>query len=58
MIPVLIIITLMSILFLYIVAGKRRATQKFWVIMGLIFGPLAIPFVFFSKAKEKKEKSE
>jgi hypothetical protein len=53
MIPVLIIITLGSILFLYMVAGKRDPSKKIWVIMGLLFGPLAIPFVFFSKTKEK-----
>jgi hypothetical protein len=33
----------------YSVAKKRNAKVSFWVVMGALFGPLAIPFVFFSK---------
>lgn len=33
----------------YSVAKKRNAKVSFWVVMGVLFGPLAIPFVFFSK---------
>ncbi len=33
----------------YSVARKRGARVPFWVVMGALFGPLAIPFVFFSK---------
>jgi hypothetical protein len=35
----------------YSVAKKRKAKVSFWVVMGALFGPLAIPFVFFSKPK-------
>jgi len=55
MIPVLIIITLGSIVLLYLVAGKRGANKKFWVIMGMLFGPLAIPFVFFARPEKEPE---
>ena len=57
MIPFLIIITLCSILFVYLIAEKRAENKKFWVIMGLFFGPLAIPFVFFSKTKVNRNES-
>ena len=33
----------------YSVAKKRGAMVSFWVLMGALFGPFAIPFVFFSK---------
>lgn len=33
----------------YSVAKKRKANIPFWVVMGSLFGPLAIPFVCFSK---------
>lgn len=33
----------------YSVAKKRKASKPFWVVMGALFGPLAIPFVFFAK---------
>jgi len=53
MLAVLIIITIGSIFFLYVVAGKRGASRKFRVMMGLLFGPLAIPFIFFSRRKKR-----
>jgi len=31
------------------VARRRGAEAAFWTAMGLAFGPLAIPFVLFSK---------
>ena len=30
-------------------AKSRGANPVFWGVMGIIFGPLAIPFVFFAK---------
>jgi uncharacterized protein (DUF2062 family) len=36
------------------VAKKKRANLPFWVFMGSIFGPFAIPFVFYSKPKPRK----
>jgi len=38
------------------VAKKKGLSQRYWQVMALIFGPLAIPFVLFAKpASEKKE---
>ena len=35
----------------YAVAKKRGAKTAYWALMGFLLGPLAIPFVFFSKPK-------
>jgi hypothetical protein len=35
----------------YWVAKKRGANVPYWVVMGALIGPFAIPFVFFSKPK-------
>ena len=34
---------------LYLIAEKRGANKNFWAMMGFLFGPLALLFVFFSK---------
>ena len=47
----LIIITIFFGALLYFIAAKRHADRTFWMIMGLLFGPLAIPFVFMAKQK-------
>ncbi len=39
----------------YFIAAKRGASKKFWLIMGLVFGPFAIPFVFFAKTNKSKQ---
>ena len=39
---------------LWVIADKRGANRLFWAIMGAVFGPLAIPFVFLSKKKSSK----
>ena len=44
---------LVSVVTCYLVAKKRNAKASFWVAMAVFFGPLAIPFVFFSKSKDK-----
>ncbi len=38
---------------LYLIAEKRNADKKFWFIMGIVFGPLALPFVFIAKKLEQ-----
>ncbi len=57
----IIIGSLISLAFAFIlgtIAEKRGAKVMFWVIMGAVFGPLAIPFVFFAKTDiEKSENS-
>ena len=35
---------------LYFIAAKRKANKPFWLAMGILFGPFALPFVFFAKA--------
>ena len=35
----------------YTVAKNRNAAVPFWVVMGALFGPFALPFVFMSKPK-------
>ena len=47
----LLLVCLFSVLVCYLVARKRSADTKFWLLMGLLLGPLAIPFVFFSRSK-------
>jgi hypothetical protein len=39
---------------LWSIADKRGANTLFWAIMGAVFGPLAIPFIFLTKEKESK----
>ena len=45
----LVILNVLSIFFCYYVAKYRGAKTLYWGIMGALLGPLAIPFVFFSK---------
>ncbi len=33
----------------YSMAKKRNLNVPLWVVMGALFGPLAIPFLYFSK---------
>ena len=40
---------------LWNIADQRGANTKFWAIMGAVFGPLAIPFVFLTKNKVLKD---
>ncbi len=45
------IVTLCSTLVCYSVAKKRRANVPFWVVMAVLIGPFAVPFVFFAKPR-------
>lgn len=40
---------------LWHIAQKRGANTKLWAIMGAVFGPLAIPFIFLTKNKASKD---
>jgi len=42
-------IVLVSGALCHLIAEKRGANPVFWGVMGIVFGPLAIPFVFASK---------
>ena len=47
-----VIIFLLSIVICHALAKKRGANPVFWGVMGAIFGPLAIPFVFMAKPRD------
>jgi hypothetical protein len=47
----LILITAFFGALLYFIAGKRKVNKSFWLAMGIIFGPFALPFVFLAKSK-------
>jgi len=51
-VPALAVLNIMSVYMCYIIAKDRDASPRFWGWMGLLFGPFALPFVFFSKPKE------
>ena len=44
---------IISALICHYIAKKRGVNVAFWGFMGLVFGPLAIPFVFFSNTAGK-----
>jgi len=50
MIPALIIITITCAIICNLLAKRRGANPVFWTVMGVVLGPLAIPFVFLAKA--------
>ncbi len=57
-------LTIISIVFiacailLWNIAEKRGANTLFWAVMGGVFGPLAIPFVFLTKKNPPKTKQQ
>ena len=52
---ILVIFGLACIVLCHYIAKKRGANPVFWGVMGGIFGPFAIPFVFFSKRKSQQQ---
>ncbi len=52
---ILIIISFIFAGLLYLIAEKRGSDKVFWAIMGFLFGPFAIPFVFFAKRVDAKD---
>ena len=49
-IAILFSIYLLSIVVCHFLARHRGANPVFWGVMGAIFGPLAIPFVFMARS--------
>ena len=47
----LITITVISVGICYYAAKQRGLRKPYWVFMGALFGPLAVPFVFLAKSK-------
>ena len=43
-----------SAILCHFIAKTRGANPVFWGVMGVVFGPLAIPFVFMSKSKNSE----
>jgi len=58
MIAVLVIVSLLSMLVCYLISGSRSANRPYWAVMGLLLGPLAIPFAFFAKPIANKPLSD
>jgi hypothetical protein len=48
---VLLLMTLVSAVACHMIAARRGGNGVRWGIMGLLFGPFAIPFAFFAKPK-------
>ena len=48
------IISISCAFLLWYIADKRGANTRFWAIMGAVFGPLAIPFIFLTKDHSSK----
>jgi hypothetical protein len=53
---IFIFIIIGSIVICHFIAKARGANTTYWGIMGGIFGPFAIPFVFLSKPQSNKKK--
>jgi len=49
----LVAITVVSAAICHYIAKSRGAKPVFWGMMGVLFGPFAIPFVFLSKKSQK-----
>ncbi len=45
-----ILITALFGMLLYYLPARRGCNMKFWLIMGMLFGPFALPFIFFGCA--------
>jgi hypothetical protein len=41
---------------LYYLADRRGCNKQFWLIMGILFGPFSLPFIFLGKRKTSYEK--
>lgn len=52
---VLLVINILCIVLCCQIAQIRHSDIRFWGIMGLLFGPFAVPFVFFSAPKTQKK---
>jgi hypothetical protein len=49
-----ILISLFFGVLLYHMAGRKGYDKQFWLIMGILFGPFALPFIILGKKKELK----
>jgi hypothetical protein len=54
---ILIIISAFFGVLLYYLADRRGYNKQFWLIMGILFGPFPLLFMFLGKKKTTYEKS-
>jgi hypothetical protein len=45
------LLLLVSVVNCHAIAKRRGGNPVFWGVMGLLFGPLAIPFAFLARPK-------
>jgi dipeptide/tripeptide permease len=50
-IAIIIISVLFGMLYYYL-AGRKGYNKQFWLVMGILFGPFALPFILLGKRKE------
>lgn len=50
----LVVIAIVSAGICYSVAKKRGLNVPFWVAMGALVGPIALPFLFMAKSKKQE----
>jgi hypothetical protein len=48
---VLLLLSVASVVVCYLVARARKADIRKWIILSIVFGPFAVPFVFFASPK-------
>ncbi len=48
---ILLVVTLVSVAICVVVARRRGASPVFWGVMAALFGPFAVPFVFFARRR-------
>ena len=55
-IAILVVVFLTSAIICHLIAKNRNANAIFWGVIGLVFGPVAIPFAFLSKPGADNER--
>jgi hypothetical protein len=48
------LLLLASVVACHAIAKRRGGNPVFWGVMGLLFGPLAIPFAVLARAKRRE----
>ena len=51
-------LTMLSVFLAYYLATARGVDPKFWVIMAILFGVLALPFIFLAKENTKRNETK
>jgi hypothetical protein len=47
------LLLLVSVVACHVIANRRGGNPVFWSVMGLLFGPLAIPFALLARPKRR-----